>query len=577
MSDTSVVRLGNLNDLECINIGIILSGIKLCFADQDNGIDSVAHIFTDFFKDKCLSGLKIHKEFKLEIFVHTDSENNLAEVCKKYHYVFYYVTSSYLPKITFSTFSSIEPLQKLFVIFDYAPSGSQISREISSQILGENDNDNIIVCTMNIELFNTLNKLKSNPELNDLSYNHIKNLHYVLFGSPSDSVKSNQSDPKKELRRYLKNVDIDEQIEQTGLSGFLNTIDFYFKLHTQKKIVYQNYLTKWKEIKITSDLTTIEFVCDLIKKTYDITYLRQEMYDELVDYTDNIFLEKIKDFCQSYSHKLIFLSDNSIEKKSQQITQKLSSTLSAPTSSSIFIDVLDAHTYHRYLMRFQEIATDFNMPSVRAYLDGEIDKVNKKIVQYHTKEIEKNTDLNNITSFLEIIASKDRSNLLTLFQKITSSSRLIVDNLTNNEGWCKFVDKCVKVDLPREQILQLVTEIVMTKIDYYGGDIYNKFGSGQNVSLIYPNCLHAFLLKNLNKHFVFTKLLMYLQHVNRYSGKNVIEYIRKLTLEEYNTLLILEQKLLTLSTIFEDELSQRVEIDDVHVIESFGDKSKKRF
>ena len=299
MSDTSVVRLENLNDLECINIGIILSGIKLCFVDQENGIDSVAHIFTDFFKDICLPSLKIHKEFNLKIFVHADGENNLEEVCKKYHYVFYYVTSSHLPKITISTFSSIEPLEKLFVILDYDQSGSMMSEEMTSQILRGNRNDSIIVCAMNIELFNALNKLKSNPELNDLSYNHITNLHCVLFGLPSDSIKSSHSDLKRELRRYLKNVDIDEQIEQTGLSSFVDVINLIFKLHTQKKIVYQNYLTKWKEIKITSDLITIDFACNLIKKTYDITYLRQEMYDELVDYTDNIFLEKIKEFCQS--------------------------------------------------------------------------------------------------------------------------------------------------------------------------------------------------------------------------------------------------------------------------------------
>ena len=68
----------------------------------------------------------------------------------------------------------------------------------------------------------------------------------------------------------------------------------------------------------------------------------------------------------------------------------------------------------------------------------------------------------------------------------------------------------------------------------------------RNTIIMYPYCLQTFLIKNLSVHFVFEKLYMMLSCNIRYSGRNIPEAIQKLTLEKYNSLLVLENKLLEL-------------------------------
>ena len=563
-----------MSDLEQINVGIFIHGIDIkesidvTSMSEDNAT-VLQHPFVRFSLNDFRPNVKIHKDFELKWYVIPSDTSNDS----KYHYILYYVKLSELKSIS----PGISPQKHLFIIIDYdtiLDDEEEINQTLDEIINDGHTSCPINVLTIRLNEYHILNKLRadgtsdgSGVDFSFLSTTDLKTLHSKYCSSESKSA-----DIKKDLRRHLKTLDINSEIKQTGILDLLSTLNPHFKLHTQKKIIYQNYLTKWKQISITSDYHTIETVCELIKKTYDITYFKPEIYDELIDQVDKIFAEKIKAYCEKYGNCLVFLSkpESTPQIKPEStppIKPESTSQIKSPhPPSAIFIDVIDPYTFHQNLMLFHGIAISFNIPSIRAYLDGEIEKVNKKIVNYHTRDIEKITNLDNIMAFLEIVDYHDKTNLNASFQKIFSNPKVISDNVTHNEIWCKFIDKCTRMSIPHESILQLLTEVVMVKINHHAGN------STQN---LYLNCLQVFLLKNLSRHFVFTKLLMYVQHVIRYAGKNMSDLIKNLTFKDYSELLILEQKLLTLSAVSEDELSQRVDVDKVHVIESFGSKFKK--
>ena len=63
---------------------------------------------------------------------------------------------------------------------------------------------------------------------------------------------------------------------------------------------------------------------------------------------------------------------------------------------------------------------------------------------------------------------------------------------------------------------------------------------------------------------------MFISYTIRYSGRNIIDFIKNIKPEQYQSLLILENKLLELVMIPVDEQSQAINLSDVEILETFN-------
>lgn len=135
-------------------------------------------------------------------------------------------------------------------------------------------------------------------------------------------------------------------------------------------------------------------------------------------------------------------------------------------------------------------------------------------------------------------------NITELFNTIITNPKIINENLDQTNKWLNFIDKCLEIGIEKESIIQLLYDIIIAKTLYYS-DI-TRCSNIKDISILYPQCLNIFLLSNLNSHFIFKKLYMFVMYSVRYSGKNIGDYIKNISQDEYNQLLVLENKLLQL-------------------------------
>ena len=223
------------------------------------------------------------------------------------------------------------------------------------------------------------------------------------------------------------------------------------------------------------------------------------------------------------------------------------------TRSSYLSNSVKLTEYHKVLTSVLELANDNSIDGLIKEVTEELDIANRAIVDYHNKEIDKITDLDKISNMLEMFATKDKENLVRLFDKIYSHPKIISENLDRMDKWVVFVDRVSKLGICTDSIIRLVEKIIMAKIDQYA--VLNNLSklNEKSVNGAYMQCLQVFLLTNLDRNFTFKRLYMYLSHCNKYSNRNLPDILRDLTETNYHDLLKLEHKLADLLCDVEEQ------------------------
>lgn len=352
--------------------------------------------------------------------------------------------------------------------------------------------------------------------------------HLFIVVSKCENNETMLKDFSENLEKILEN----NIYHVTGYHDIPSLIKYYFKTTRQKKIVCHNYLFEIGKINIRLEKIYLDYINLLLQEIYSISYLKSDVYDDLMDKIDAILLSRLKQFYDDCKNKVTIESTG-----------------------------INAYQYYHFLSEIVDIATGYNLSSVMQTTNKEMEIVNSIIMEYHKNEMEKIIDLEKIMSILEIIAKKDRNKFLLLFDKIKTSTKIMDANIHKMEKWIWFINKSLKLGILRDSLYHLLEDIIVHKILYY---------TNKETDDIYPHCLYVFLLSNLNKNFIFKKLLMFLVLNLQYSNKNIHDMIRSLKPEQYQNLLILENKLLELCVTSHDEVSQPMILSEVDIVETFN-------
>ncbi len=513
--------------------------------------------FHNFLNETVLSLCKICGNFVLKTDLIVEDDTNKYN---EYNFLFYVTTFEKIKDD--STFSAIKkiscdlinPRNHLFVIIDDC---TDMEIDDDGDLVFSDDDDETIYqkfddklseiiddalfhsCRISSDMAKIWRKINDDSSIVNLSEEQINLLAPCLIKKPS---KMSITDKKREIKIALKKITIDDKIAETGYTDFYENVSQYFKLLYQKKIVCQNYLFNFNKINITLEDIDMTNINNLLREIYGITYLKTEMHDDLIEKIDGILLSRLKQFCIKCKNYV-------------QIDPKTS-------------QYVDAYAYHKFLVQIMDIAKGYNLSNIMEITKEEIIAVNNLITEYHKKEMERVTDLEKISSYLEIFATKDKMNLHSLFEKIRTHPKIIQENMENVDKWLIFIDKCLKIGVQRESVLRLIEEIIVSKISHYNevSRINNK-----ELSAIYPLCLQIFLLSNINRGFIFKRLYMYASYSIRYSGRNISELIRNIKEEHYQSMLKLENKLLDLCSSSFEEQSQPINLSEVDIVETFNE------
>jgi hypothetical protein len=539
--------MANIYELESAKI------LKVCVIGNGNN-----DLFYDFLNEYVFDRVKICPNFILKTLIIKDKEfNNLNE----YNFIFYVTT---IEKIkdnnTFSEIKKVsdqleDPMNHLFVIIDGCDNleidddGDLVFSDDNDEVLYQNFdgslskiiNDKLFhCCRISLDMAKIWKTIDDDSSIVNLTEEQINLLAPRLV---KKSSKMPISDKKREIKLELKKISIDDKIAQVGYKEFYDSVTQYFKLLYQKRVICRNYLFYFNKINVSLLETDMININNLLREIYGITYLKTDMHDDLIDKVDAILLAKFKHFCIKCKNYVV------IDPKAQQY--------------------VDAYAYHKFLLQFVDISEGYNLSNVMEITKQEINTVNILITEYHKKEMERVTDLDKISSYLEIFAVKDKNNLNSLFDKIRNYPKIIQENIENMEKWITFIDRCLKIGIPKDSIIKLVEEIIILKISHYNE--LSLRTNNKELSAVYPLCLQIFLLSNINRDFIFKKLYMYVSYSARYSGRNISELIISIKEEQYQSMLILENKLLDICSTHIEEQSQRMNLSEVDIVETFNE------
>uniref|UniRef100_A0A6G6ABT3 Uncharacterized protein n=1 Tax=Borely moumouvirus TaxID=2712067 RepID=A0A6G6ABT3_9VIRU len=492
-----------MNHLNHLKVGII--------SDDYNNIEL-------FLKNYLFDSIKISKNFELEIKeISSDDYTN-------YNYIFYktnineFVDGKIMQKLEPILTKLSSPFNHLFIMVDYChdlefdDDGDLIFKEESyndiyydaikniSDKYGENIYDICKLSTRDIIIYKTIMDdgtflNLSDDQINILSSKYIK---------PTSKLSSNEL--RKQIKVALKKIDLDDKLSETGYNELKEITRPKFKLVQQKKMVYQNYLYFLDVLKIESD-EDFQIVNNFITQIESISFMKDEMLNKLKNDVDVILQNKFK----------IYISG--LEKENYKIAQK-------------------------YQKLFGIIKNNINeYPKTSEIVQSLFCKIDKIIIENQKKEIKNIVDL---TKIINTFSSLDKNtvNITELFNTIITNPKIINENLDQTNKWLNFIDKCLEIGIEKESVIQLLYDIIIAKTLYYS-DI-TRCSNIKDISILYPQCLTIFLLSNLNSHFIFKKIYMFVMYSVRYSGKNIGDYIKNLSQDEYNQLLVLENKLLQL-------------------------------
>jgi len=512
--------------------------------------------FGNMLNENILTSIKICQNFTLHTHIATDNDISLNDS----NFIFYVTTIDNLTDSTLTeniikmSSSLTDPINHLFIIvngcdnMEFDDDGDLVFSDDTEndlyqkfdEQLSKSINDKLFhVCRISMSQTNIWNTISNDSSIINLTESQINELAPTLI---KKSSKMSLIDKKREIKVALKKINIDDKIAETGYTELFDNVYQYFKLVYQKKIVCQNYLSIFDKINLGLKTAEIDNINNILKEIYEISFLKTEMHDDLIDKIDSILLTKLKNFCDKYKNNIVI----------------------EPNQTG----AIDAYAYHNFLVIFMDIAKGYNLSNIMEIIKREISIVNNLIIDYHNKEVEKVTDLEKISSLLEIFANKDKNNLIGFFDKIRSHPKIMQENIEKMDKWIYFINKCLKLGIPKDCVIRLMEEIIMAKIQLYT-DISKT--NSRDLSVIYPQCLNVFLLSNINKHFVFKKLYMFISYSIRYSGRNILDYIKNIRPDQYHNILLLENKLLDLCTVHIEEPSQPINLSDVDIVETFNE------
>lgn len=500
-------------------------------------------LFKYIFDQHIMTNIKKFKNFTIQIITELNIDDYL-----NYNYVYYVTNITCISKND----SKLEQLlnnwkythNHLFIIIDecnnltinddgdLSLSGDELDivnkfEEKVSNILKE---DSYHILKTSLQMINIIKRIINDSSIINLTEEEIDKLYNKLI----KKTLTISTDKKKEIRHILKKMDLNNKLEEFGYIEMIECITKYFKIVYQKKTVYSNYYNVFNKLDISLVIDNINNLKKILKEIYEIDYFKEEMYNKLCHEINNIFLNKIKifykDFKQNFGLKNIL--DDSSKRVKIDMYEKSKNQLD------------NLYEYHTFLLEIINICKEYNILEIATITQQEIDIINNYIIDHHNKEVEKITDLDKIISFLEILSIKDKKNMFNVFDKIKTHPKIIIENLNKVDKWLSFIKRSSKLGINNDNIIKLLEEIIIIKISHY----ISIEKTNNNIFVLYPQCLQIFLLSNLNKNFIFKKLYMYTSYSIRYSGRNFSELIKNLKPEQFNDMLILEHKLLELST-----------------------------
>ncbi|MEM0354006.1 MAG: hypothetical protein QXW79_00355 [Thermoplasmata archaeon] len=339
-------------------------------------------------------------------------------------------------------------------------------------------------------------------------------------------------------------VNWSEKIELVGndIPLLVDKISKYFKQDYQKKIVFHNYLYQFLELDISFDN---KYFLSLVREIYETNYFRSENYEEITDRIDIIFLQKLINFCDKNRNKVV----TDICKETD----------------------IDAYTYYRILVEIMDVAKCYNLANILERVISEINYVGRMILEHYQNKMSEYSNLEKIYSVLEFSASVDKSMFHSLFKTISTNANVMDRNLNRMDAWVTFINKCLKLGIPRELAIELVEQIIMAKLRIYCNEISSIVGKSQHsLMAIYPLCLQTLLLPNIGKHFILKKLYMY--STCCFNSVNVLNILENLDYNTYHKNLILENLLVEMCNTLVEEQSQTFNISDIEIVETFNEK-----
>ncbi|MEM3063065.1 MAG: hypothetical protein QW303_05955 [Nitrososphaerota archaeon] len=349
-----------------------------------------------------------------------------------------------------------------------------------------------------------------------------------------DSVHIFRIPMKNEVAKWLE----ENCLESVGIDFplLVGKILRYFRQDYQKKMVYHNYLCQFMDLDITFDN---RYFLSFVKEIYEANYFRSENYEEFTDRFDTIFLQKLVTFCEKNRNKVV-------------------------------IDVckeadVDAYTYYRFLVEIMDVAKCYNLPNILERVISEINYVGKMILEHYQNKMGEYSNLEKIYSVLEYSASVDKFMFHSLFKMVSTNTNAMGKNLDRMDAWVTFINKCLKLGVPRELAIDLVGQVIIAKLR-----IYRNENSRHNQMIIYPLCLQTLLLPNIGKHFILKKLYMY--SICCFNNANVLNILENLDYNTYHKNLMLENLLVEICNSSVEEQSQTFNISDIEIVETFNEK-----
>lgn len=507
--------------------------------------------FNELFNDILEDNVKIHKNFSVTTNIIKTVTNKLFQ---QYNYIFF-ITDLSNNLNTIKQFSSkiSSPRNHLFIIIDGCtkmkvddegeliftdPEQKQTMKKIHETLNVILEEDTYTVIPLSMTFSKIYNKIMVDESIAGLTSEEID----ILIGNCAPKLmKASIADKKREIKTFLKKENIEDKLANFGFNELINGITTYFKLVYQKKVICDNYIQMFNEYSLDNTSESVDELVSMIKEIDDIDFLKPQMMDDLLNKVSVALEKNLTQLFDKYHEKLGFGKGS-----------------------------IDIYQYKSLLSKLHGIVIN-NKISVSKIIDKEKESVNQLIVNHHNKEMEKIIDLDKIYSLLEIFSDSGDDSFMILFNKIGENTKIMEENMNHMDRWINFIDRCAKIGIPKQSILGLIEKVIISKITYYC-DASKIQRSG--LSIIYPYCLHTFLLANLNKHFIFRKLSMITSYHMRYSGRNIMETIYNLTNDEFDSLLTLECHLVKLIDMKFEEYSQKVDIENIRIVETFNASAK---
>ena len=512
--------------------------------------NSVTNIFCNMMNEYIIPDLSIYKKFTLSTNIF-DTKSYVS--LQQYNFIFFVISKEEmidcetillslrkekLCDVRNHIFIIIDGCDNMIadddndLIFEDDAQSESAYKAFVDKISEITNYDNLIDIFRLSSLFaNIFLKYIGDKSVVNLSDTEINILAQKMIRKSSKLSKLSLGDKKRELKNILRKENMDDRLLTTGYSDMFDRIKKYFTPVHQKKVICKNYLHLLENCVIEispnkpaeESLVSVQtnHLVNILNEIYEINYLKQKMQEDLSKKIQELLTDKLEQFY----------------KKTRPHVAIDSGLLSS----------IDAYQYHTFLSAYIDIEyIQEELPQVKKLIETEIDAVNKLIILHYNKEMEKIIDLDKISAAFRVFANQNKNNVIGLFEKIKSNPKIISENMENMEKWVSFINCCLVLDIPKKMIIELCEGIILEKIKY-SVDMTSKINKlDTQMGVIYPHCLSTFVLKNLSKGFIFDKLYMFLSCNIRYSGRNIPELVKNLTLEKYNSILVLEYKLLEL-------------------------------